>query len=151
FRSGVWIMTRGQQSALIIDHNRATLEGPAAAYTYAAGAARGLTSLESERMGLLANPSSRPREELRLEDWIASNLDIDVETLPRPRNVWNQIVAGLPGLKGTQARAGAKQRSGFETPNEGWPRFDVAYKRGITVVRLRDKALLKESMIQELA
>ncbi len=33
---------------------------------------------------------------------------------------------------------------------EGWSRFHVAYRRGITVVRLTDKALVKEAQIQEL-
>jgi len=111
--------------------------------------ARRSTSLESERMGLLANPSSRAPGDLGLEEWIASNLDIDAELSPTPRNVWNRIVEGLPGLRRAPKKTGAIER--VETRYEGWPRFHLGYKRGITLVRLRDVALLKEPMIQELA
>ena len=37
------------------------------------------------------------------------------------------------------------------TTLDSWKRFQVAYKRGITVVRLVEKALVKESQIRELA
>ena len=33
----------------------------------------------------------------------------------------------------------------------GWSRFHVAYKRGVTVVRLIDKNLVKEAHVRELA
>ncbi len=111
--------------------------------------ARRSSSLESERMGLLACPSSRAPGDLGLEEWIASNLDIDAELAPTSRNVWNRIVEGLPGLRRPPKKTGAI--GGVETRYDGWPRFHLGYKHGITLVRLRDVALLKESMIQELA
>ena len=44
-----------------------------------------------------------------------------------------------------------RRHSGVETSMLGWSRFHVAYKRGVTVVRLLDKNLVKESQIRELA
>jgi len=111
------------------------------------------TALESKRMGLLASPSSGAPGEPGLEEWIASNLDIDAELAPTPRNIWNRIVEGLPGLRREPKRTGTKTGAigAAATRYEGWPRFHLGYKRGITLVRLRDAALLKESLIQELA
>jgi len=109
---------------------------------------RRFTSLESERMGLLANASSFAPVDLKLESWIASNLDIDAERAPGPRNVWNRIVEGLPRLRRAPKKTAATEAGA--TRSEGWPRFHLGYKRGITLVRLRDAALLKESLIQEL-
>ncbi len=122
---------------------------PDAAFPDAADDVGRSTSLESERMGLLASPGTRGARDPELEDWIASNLDVDAEVAPTSRNVWNRIVEGLPGLRRPPKKTGAI--AGVETRYEGWPRFHLGYKRGITLVRLRDAALLKESMIQELA
>jgi anti-anti-sigma factor len=111
--------------------------------------ARNCATLESQRMGLLASPDSGPARGPGLEEWIASNLDLDAELVHTPRNVWNRIVAGLPGLKRAPKKRAAN--AAVESRNEGWPRFHVGYRRGITLVRLRDAALLKEPLIQELA
>jgi anti-anti-sigma factor len=108
-----------------------------------------LTPLESERMGLLTVPGSSAPGGPKLEEWIASNLDLDAGLAPTQRNIWNRIIEGLPGLKRAPKKNGASE--GIASRNEGWPRFHVGYRRGITLVRLRDRALLKESMIQEFA
>jgi anti-anti-sigma factor len=106
-------------------------------------------TFQSQRLGLLATPPSGTTPAPRLEEWIASNLDLDTEINHAPRNVWNRLIQGLPGKKRSPKKNGAS--GPVEARNEGWPRFHVAYKRGITFVRLRDTALLKESTIQELA
>jgi hypothetical protein len=110
---------------------------------------RACPSLESERLGLLTKPHSRADEDLKLEAWIASNLDIDADVASSPRSIWNRMIEGLPGLR--RAPRAARATKGVESRYTGWSRFDLAYKRGITLVRLRDAALLKESLIQELA
>jgi anti-anti-sigma factor len=105
-------------------------------------------TLESERLGLLAGRASSVAGDCRMENWIASNLDIDAAVPLSPRNLWTRIIEGLPGLKRDPRRRSSDRAP--ETAAEGWCRFHVAYKRGITLVRLVDSALLKEPMIQEL-
>ncbi|MDR3622544.1 MAG: FHA domain-containing protein [Paludisphaera borealis] len=83
----------------------------------------------------------------RLEDWIAGNLDAQTE---RPEtNLWNQLVGALPTARRTPSQAKSTDR-GFKSRGT-WNRFSVAYKRGITVVRLTDRALVKQAEIRELA
>ena len=41
------------------------------------------TALESERVGLLAAPAKHHDKDRRMEDWIASNLDLDDPAAPR--------------------------------------------------------------------
>jgi anti-anti-sigma factor len=108
------------------------------------------TSLESERLGLLAAPAASVDHDRRMEEWIASNLDLTGEAEQSPRSAWARIIAGLPGLKRPPNN---KQRRdpGGESRQDGWARFQVAYKRGITVVRLVDKTLVRENRIRELA
>ena len=71
----------------------------------------------------------------RLEDWIASNLDLPSES--KAPNRWEQIVGNLPGLRrphekpggrtgeGRQVRSsgagrGSRSRTGAESPWSGW-------------------------------
>jgi len=106
------------------------------------------TSLETERFGLLAGPAVPVDGQRRMEEWIASNLDLECRAAPSPRSAWHRLIDGIPGLRrAPKAKRGEK---GGEASLEGWDRFHVAYKRGITVVRLIDKTLVKEALIQEL-
>ena len=84
-----------------------------------------------------------------MEEWIASNLDLERRAAASPRSAWHRIIDGIPGLRRAPKAKRAEQKGG-EAALEGWDRFHVAYKRGITVVRLIDKALVKEAQIQEL-
>lgn len=79
----------------------------------------------------------------RIEDWIVSALggekpsaiDSDIQDL---------MIRMAPG------RRGRKTRSGSSSQKE-WARFQLARRRGITVVVLTDKALIKEPELSELA
>ena len=107
-------------------------------------------SLESARCGLLAGPPKTRDQDRRMEEWIASNLDLDLEFRPEPRSPWLRLIDGLPGMKRPVTEKRRRQR-GVETSMLGWSRFHVAYKRGVTVVRLLDKNLVRESQVRELA
>jgi anti-anti-sigma factor len=107
-----------------------------------------MTSLESERFGLLAAPAKPLLKDRRMEQWIASNLDLGDDAPPVPRSPWTRLIAGLPGLK--RAPKGGRRANGVETSMLGWSRFHVAYKRGVTVVRLVDKSLVREAHLREL-
>jgi anti-anti-sigma factor len=107
------------------------------------------TSLESERFGLLAAPGVIVDMDRRMEKWIASNLDWDDAAAPPPRSPWIRLIDGLPGLK-RRPRENHREK-GAETSMAGWTRFHVAYKRGVTVVRLIDRSLVKEQQIREFA
>ena len=109
------------------------------------------TSLESERLGLLANPAPAADHDLRIEHWIASTLDLDGDALAAPRSAWVRIIDGLSGLKRPAKTKRAGDQGGGERRQDGWARFQVAYKRGITVVRLVDRTLVRENQIHELA
>lgn len=86
-----------------------------------------------------------------MEEWIASNLDLDFESLaqPAPRSIWNKMIEGLPGLK-RMPKKGPREQAAVPTL-DSWGRFRVAYKRGITLVRLLDKSLVKDAQLRELA
>jgi anti-anti-sigma factor len=105
-------------------------------------------SLASERFGLLAAPGKPLDKDRRMEEWIASNLDLD-DAPPVPRSPWTRLIAGLPDSK--RAGTGKRRPNGVETSMLGWSRFHVAYKRGVTVVRLVDKNLVREAHVRELA
>jgi anti-anti-sigma regulatory factor len=107
-------------------------------------------SLAMREYGLLASPRVGPDADRRMEDWIASQIDLslDIEPAPRPRNVWNQLIKGLPALRRIPQHRPV--RGGPETAFADWSRFRVAYRRGITVVRLIDPALVKERHVREL-
>ena len=84
-----------------------------------------------------------------MEDWISSHLDLGESTAEASSSPWTKIIANLPGLKASpKTRRGC---TGGMMTVDSWKRFQVAYKRGITVVRLVEKALVKESQIRELA
>ena len=66
-----------------------------------------------------------------------------------PRNVWDRIIDRLPTLRKPSKKRGS--RGVAETAYSEWSHFRLAYRRGITVVRLVDAALSKESQVRELA
>jgi len=107
------------------------------------------TSLETERIGLLAGGAVLVNPDRRMEEWIASNLDLDCQAPPVQRSAWNRLIDNLPGLK--RAPKPRLPDHAVQRSYDSWARFHVAYKRGITVVRLVDKALVKESQMRELA
>ncbi len=108
------------------------------------------TSLVAERLGLLSSAFAPARhDDHRMEDWIASHLDLGEPSAPTASSPWTKIIANLPGLKRKQQDK-ARVKGGVTT-FDSWKRFQVAYKRGITVVRLVEKALVKESQIRDLA
>jgi anti-anti-sigma factor len=113
----------------------------------------GKTSLESERFGLLASPTRAPGKDRRVEEWIASNLDLnlDLESPREQRSPWIRLIDGLSAFKRPTRDKRRLNGTGTETSMLGWSRFRVAYKRGATVVRLLDKNLVKEAYIRELA
>ena len=82
----------------------------------------------------------------RIEDWIASNLDLESD--PLRTNQWNQLIANLPTSRRVPTRK-TRDSATVGTP-AGWSRFNIAYKRGITVVRLVDRALVDQAHIQEM-
>ena len=96
--------------------------------------------LAMQEFGLLASPQAAPGCDHRLEDWIASQIDLslEVQAATESRNIWNQLVDRLPGLRRGPNRRPV--RGGAETAFADWTRFRVAYRRGITVVRLVDRA-----------
>ncbi len=109
--------------------------------------------LATQRFGILASPQPQPQVdgERRIEAWIASNLDFDLPAEPGPsnNNFWNKIIDRLPTLKRVPKKR--QLRGGAETSFSEWAHFRIAYRRGITVVRLVDQALAKESQARELA
>jgi hypothetical protein len=111
------------------------------------------TSLEAEKVGLLASAAAPIDDDRRMEEWIASNLDLDLEiesvARPAPRSIWNRMIEGLPGLKRMPKKV-PREQAAAPTLNS-WGRFQVAYKRGITLVRLLDKTLVKDAQLRELA
>ncbi len=109
------------------------------------------TSLETQKFGILAGPKAHVEldGERRIEAWIASNLDFSVPAESAPRNVWDRIIDRLPSLRKPSKRRGSQGVS--ETAYSEWAHFRLAYRRGITVVRLVDGALSKESQVRELA
>ena len=108
------------------------------------------SSLAMQDLGLLAVPQAGVDEDRRIADWIASQLDLALaeENAPHRRNVWNQLIDRLPAA--AAPRAAARRRGGAETAFADWSRFRIAYRRGITVVRLIDLALVKERDVREL-
>lgn len=85
----------------------------------------------------------------RLENWIASNLDLPSDV--QAPNRWEQLVGNLPGLKHARGKPTGRAGEGRQIRSLGaWSRFQVAYRRGITVVRLVDQTLVQRSHIHEL-
>ena len=143
-------MTNEDLMIELVDRGR--MAGDRKQHPGAAGEVDGVfsTSLVAERLGLLSNLSVPARhDDRRMEDWIASHLDVGELAAPRSSSPWSKIIANLPGLK-RKPQDKARVQGGVTTL-DSWKRFQVAYKRGITVVRLIEKALVKESQIRELA
>jgi anti-anti-sigma factor len=107
------------------------------------------TSLEADRLGLLGSAAPDLSGDQRMEEWIASQLDLDIPSPLAPQNAWHRIIAGLPGAR--QPRKKSQEPPGPEASLEGWARFRVAYRRGFTIVRLVDRTLVRNPQIQELA
>lgn len=82
----------------------------------------------------------------RLENWIAANLDIESE---RPAtNLWTQLVGNLPTIRRVKPRAETERGR----KSKGcWERFEIVYKRGVTVVRLTESSLARPADISGLA
>ncbi len=99
-----------------------------------------------EGTGLQLLVTRTPSGDRRIEDWIASNLDLESD--PSRTNHWNQLIANLPTSRRQPTRkTGDSSSAGTPT---GWSRFNIAYRRGITVVRLVDRALVDRTHIQEM-
>ncbi len=82
----------------------------------------------------------------RMEDWIASHLDAD--SAQSGANRWSQLIANLPASK--RKPTGKTSGPAAAGTPAGWSRFNIAYRRGIAVVRLVDRALVDHSHIQEM-
>jgi anti-anti-sigma factor len=108
-----------------------------------------VSGLAMQQLGLMASPRVAD-DDRRIEEWIASQLDLTPEFEPArdSRNLWSRFIDRLP-----VARRAPKRRpstGGPETAFAAWSRFRVAYRRGLTVVRLVDVALAKEKHVREL-
>ena len=89
---------------------------------------------------------ARPAFDRRLEDWIAANLDIEGE---RPAaNLWNQLIGNLPTARRARPRGGSERG---RKSTGCWERFEIVYKRGVTVVRLTEPSLERRTDINGLA
>ncbi len=109
------------------------------------------TSLESERLGLLAGPAAPIDGERRIEEWIASNLDLDATADDVQKSAWVRMIEGLGRMRRPSKAARHKRGGDGERSQDGWDHFHVAYRRGITVVRLCDQTLVREAQVRELA
>lgn len=93
-----------------------------------------------------ASPRRRAAPDRRLEDWIAANLDIETE---RPAtNLWTQLVGNLPAARRVKREGGSER--GLKSKG-CWERFDIVYKRGLTIVRLTEPSLARRADINGLA
>jgi anti-anti-sigma factor len=124
--------------------------GPASSNLPADQDATGSNALEVERCGLLAGPGAPVHPDRRMEEWIASNVDLDSGKVTSvERGAWHRLIEGLPGPK-RKAKAPRGEQSAVAA-HDSWAHFQVAYRRGITVVRLIEKTLIREAQIRELA
>lgn len=80
----------------------------------------------------------------RIEDWIVSALGSD-EPSAIDSELQDLIVRIAPGRRGRRSKSGSSQS------RNDWARFQLVRRRGITVVMLTDKALIKEPELSELA
>src|SRR6476659_10167468 len=122
--ASVRFMTKEELTIELVEPDEGSW-GRAPLATVGAGAVQ--TSLHSERMGLLARTSTKsPHDDRRMEDWIASHLDLGEPGAPGPRSPWAQIIEKLPGLK-KKPKNKAREQSGA-IALDSWKRFQVAYK-----------------------
>ncbi len=61
------------------------------------------------------------------------------------------MIEGLARMKRPARPKRGRTGGAAEHTQEGWDRFEVAYRRGITVVRLVDRTLVRETQVRELA
>lgn len=88
--------------------------------------------------------------ERRIEEWVAGNLDTPTGEGSSAAEGWRERIAEPPAL--LQLRPGATRDRPAAPPNNGgWRRLSITERRGITVVRLRDKSLVKEPDVREVA
>lgn len=101
--------------------------------------------IDAAGAGLLrtAAPAS---EDHRLEAWIASNLDASPDGARG--NHWNALIRNLPNAPAASSRKAPEPRRA--EGSSAWSRFHIAYKRGVTVVRLIDQNLIQQAHIAEL-
>ena len=85
----------------------------------------------------------------RLEDWIAVNLDGEADRAET--NLWTQLVGELPTARRSRLPGKSSGSDRGVKSRGAWNRFSVVYRRGVAVVRLTDRALVKQSEIRELA
>jgi len=93
-----------------------------------------------------ASLKKRAVPDRRLEDWIAANLDIETE--PPAANLWTQLIGNLPAARRVKRREGSER--GLKSKG-CWERFDIVYKRGVTIVRLTEPSLARRADINGLA
>jgi hypothetical protein len=85
-----------------------------------------------------------------MEKGIASNIDLALDLATAPtRSPWIRLIDGQEVVNRPVPKIprGEKPEELFE----GWARFQVAFVRGVTVVRIVDQALIKEAMVREFA
>ncbi|WP_165222397.1 STAS domain-containing protein [Aquisphaera insulae] len=105
--------------------------------------------LESSATLLRPRPQASSRDR-RLEEWIACNLDQEAD--PARENHWNRLIQNLPTFRPRSRKDG---KSGGDAgpavaSQGGWARFQVAYRRSYTMVRILDQALVQRSHLREL-
>jgi anti-anti-sigma regulatory factor len=100
-----------------------------------------------ETAGLqLVLPRISPTGDRRIEDWLASNMDLESD--PAQANHWNRLIENLPVFRRRHVRQSVDGPAALS--QGGWSRFSVAYERGLTLVRMVDRSLVQQSQIQEL-
>jgi anti-anti-sigma factor len=104
---------------------------------------------ESETAGGVPGPPGHRRvapcaadaADRRLEDWVASALDDP--SRPAARGGWHRLIDGLPAMKRTP-------RPGRGGSVSGWARFRTTCRRGVTVVHVMERNLVKPADVAEL-
>ncbi len=117
------------------------------------------TCVEAEAKPVLeSRPTFDPNAEARkIEDWIAFNLDEKAQGKADRQTLAGDFLRDLDRLaafkkaRSTDAPTNSQpSKKQANTPNL-WPRFQVARKGTVTVVRLTDRTLLKADQLEALA
>ncbi len=103
-------------------------------------------ALAAEALGLKRRIDPERTSFQRLEEWISSTIDADAVLPGHGGSIWNRLIKGLPGARRRGPAAGSATRN---LPPV-WAHFRVAYKRGITIVTLVDRNLVKPARVEEL-
>ena len=77
----------------------------------------------------------------RVEDWVASALNDP--SRPAARNGWDRLIDGLPAMKRVT-------KPGRRGAIAGWARFRTTCRRGITVVHIMERNLVKPGDVGEI-